>query len=164
MLLQRERGFNRNTCIWYVEVWDLKLYIYPSAVRWKKYTREYKKEGRGGILGWWTWGFMSPTPQSAWDVPQKPKTCGQKTLFDFSVELERNVTSWEICRKILTTCLLYVPILLIDGSVRKNLAHGTRKNKFNHLERHFQTSATKSRWLEDTISFSTSLIWAPNAF
>ena len=32
LLLQRERGLNRNTtCICYVEVWELKLYFYPSA-------------------------------------------------------------------------------------------------------------------------------------
>ena len=36
-MLQRERGFNRNTSTrylirtWYVEVWELKLYFYPSA-------------------------------------------------------------------------------------------------------------------------------------
>ena len=31
-----ERGLNRNTCIWYVEVWELKLYFYPSAWGLKK--------------------------------------------------------------------------------------------------------------------------------
>ena len=31
LLLQRERGLNRNTCIGYVEVWELKLCFYPSA-------------------------------------------------------------------------------------------------------------------------------------
>ena len=32
LLLKRERGLNRNTtCIWYVEVWELKLYFYQSA-------------------------------------------------------------------------------------------------------------------------------------
>ena len=98
---------------------------------------------------------MSPTPQSAWVVPQKTKKCGQKALvFHFSViELEKNVTSWEIFRKI----LVRVRVLLIDGgAVKKNLAHSRRKNKSNHLEPHFQTSATKSRCLEDTIFFHFS--------
>ena len=36
LLLQRERGLNRNTCIWYVLVWGLKLYFYPSAGGYKK--------------------------------------------------------------------------------------------------------------------------------
>ena len=34
--------------------------------------------GREGIPGWWTYGFMSPTPHSPWDVPQKPKKCDKK--------------------------------------------------------------------------------------
>ena len=50
-------------------------------------------------------------------------------------------------------------VLLIDGGAVKKLAHSsTRKNKRNHLEPHIQTSATKSRCLKDTISFSTSPI------
>ena len=36
LLLQRERGLNRNTCIRYVQVWELKLYFYPSAGGLKK--------------------------------------------------------------------------------------------------------------------------------
>ena len=31
VLSQRERGLYRNTCISYVEVWELKLYFYPSG-------------------------------------------------------------------------------------------------------------------------------------
>ena len=47
-MLQRERGFNRNTSTrylirtWYVEVWELKLYFYPSDEDKKK----KKKNGR----------------------------------------------------------------------------------------------------------------------
>ena len=41
-------------------------------------------------------------------------------------------------------------------SSKKMLTHSTRKNKSNHLEPHFQTSATKSWCLEDIIYFPTS--------
>ena len=40
LFLQREGGLNRNTCIWYVEVWELKLYFYPSAGGFKKKKRK----------------------------------------------------------------------------------------------------------------------------
>ena len=43
LLLQRERGLNRNTtCIWYVQVWELKLYFYPSA---RAFLKSEKKAG-----------------------------------------------------------------------------------------------------------------------
>ena len=46
------------------------------------------------IPGWWSFRFMSPTPQSASDVPQNTKKCGQKNTVCFTaVELEKNVTS-----------------------------------------------------------------------
>ena len=44
LLLHRERGLNRNTkCIWYVEVWELKLYFYPSAGGLQKKTKTKTK-------------------------------------------------------------------------------------------------------------------------
>ena len=44
LLLQRERGLNRNTCIWYVDVWELKLYFYPSAGGFKKKKKKKRAE------------------------------------------------------------------------------------------------------------------------
>ena len=86
---------------------------------------------------------------------KKQKKSEQKTLFHFSVvNLETNVTLWEIFRKI----LVRTSTAHRWRSSKKNLAHSTRKNKCSHLEPHFRTWATKSRCLEDTISFSTSPI------
>ena len=48
LLLQLERGLNRNTCIWYVEEWELKLYFYPSARGLKK---TKKKRDHVSIIG-----------------------------------------------------------------------------------------------------------------
>ena len=40
-----------NTCIWYVEVWELKLYFYPSAGGWKNYSK--KKVDENNLLLTW---------------------------------------------------------------------------------------------------------------
>ena len=50
---------------------------------------------KDGIAGWWTFLLMSPTPQSASDVPQKKSNVDKKHCFT-AVELEKNVTSYEI--------------------------------------------------------------------
>ena len=80
-------------------------------------------------------------------MPQKTKKCGQKGTVCFSaVELQKNVKSYEIVRKM----LLRTTTAHRWRSSKKILGHCTRKNKSNHLEPHFPTSATKSRCLEDT--------------
>ena len=56
LLLQRERGLNRNTCIWYVEVWELKLYFYPSARGLKKEKRKKVRLKSPPV------GFLKHTP------------------------------------------------------------------------------------------------------
>ena len=87
-----------------------------------------------GIPGWWTYGFMSPTPQSARDVPPKTK-CGQKNSVFYCSRAIKNVTSYEIFVKY--SC---VRVLLIDGgAAKKTLGYSTRKNKSNDLEPHFPT-------------------------
>ena len=68
-----------------------------------------------GIPGWWTFRLMSATPQSAWDVPQERDVDNKILCFTY-VELEKNVTSYEIFEK-----FSYVRVLLIDGgAVKKN--------------------------------------------
>ena len=99
------------------------------------------------IAWWWTFGTMSPTPQSAWDVPQKAKKRGQKNTVCFTVELEKKT----LHRTIFLAKFSYVRVLLIDGgAVKKIVGRITRNNESNDLEPHFPTSATKSRCLEDT--------------
>ena len=87
---------------------------------------------------------MSPTPQSARDVPKKTTTYVHKeTLCFAAVEPQKNVTSY--------VRISYARLLLIDGgTVKKVLGHSTSTNKSNDLEPHFPTSATKPRCLEDT--------------
>ena len=59
----------------------------------------------------------------------------KNTVCFTAVELDKNVTSYEIFEK-----YSYVRVLLIDGgAVKKTLGHSTRKNKSNNLEPHFPT-------------------------
>ena len=112
---------------------------------------------------------MSPTPQSASDVPQKSKKCEPKTLESYR-DGKKTVHREGFFEK-----YSYVRVLLfIDGGAAKKLDHTTSrelkknlttavytgKNKSDHRKTHFLTSATKARCLEDlSISFSN----APNA-
>ena len=63
-----------------------------------------------------------------------------------AVELEKNVTLYEIFRK----ALVRTSTAHRRRSSKKTVVRSTRKNKSNDLEPHFPTSATKSRSLEDT--------------
>ena len=55
-----------------------------------------------GIPGWWTFRSMSPTPQSAWDVPRKTKMWTKNTDC-ITVELQKTLyrTWYEIFFKLL---------------------------------------------------------------
>ena len=79
-------------------------------------------------------------------MPQKTKKCGQKNTVT-AIELEKNVTSYEIFRK---KILVRTNTAHGGRSSKKTLGHSRRKSKSNDLEPHFPTSATKSRSLEDT--------------
>ena len=103
-----------------------------------------------GFPGWWTYGVMSPTPQSAWDMPPKTKNVEQKKhfcVFKFCrLEPQQTLHRTRFFKK-----CSYVRLLLIDGGAAKIiLGHSTRINKSNELEPHIRTWATKLRWLEDT--------------
>ena len=80
---------------------------------------------------------MSPTPQSAPDVPKKTEKRGQKKTVCFTaVELQKNVT-WYLVYEIFLKKYSYVRVLLIDGEALKNkLGHSTRKTNpttWNHI-------------------------------
>ena len=77
----------------------------------------------------------------------------KNTAFHFSVVALLNRKKRYIEKRFLKNTLT----LIDGGALKKYLPHSTRKNS-NHLEPRFQSSATKSRCLEDKISFSTSLI------
>ena len=89
------RQFLRQTSRWKM------LMKSPKIHRVLVYTDE------GGILGWWTYGFMSPTPQSAWRRALKNiETWAKNTVHFTAVELQENVTtSHEIFRKMLVRAI-----------------------------------------------------------
>ena len=76
-------------------------------------------------------------------MPQNRRNVGKKTLC--VVEQKKKTLRRERFSKNIRTRLL------IDGAVKKVLAHSSRKNNSDHPTPHFQTSATKSRCLEDII-------------
>ena len=81
-----------------------------------------------GIPGWWTFRLMSPTPQSAWDVPRKTKKCGQKILCYCYTARKKTSHRTRFFEK-----YTYVRVLLIDGgAVQKKIGRSTKKNKTNN--------------------------------
>jgi len=89
-----------------------------------------------GIPGWWTNGFMSPTPQSAWDVTQKTKKRGKQNTVCFSAESYKKKRYW-VYRTRFFEKRSYVRLLLIDGgAVKKYLATVRRRTSpttWNHI-------------------------------
>ena len=118
---------------------------------------------REGVPGWWTYGFMSSTPQSARGVPQKTKKCGQKNEEMWTKKhCVLELYSW---KKTFHRTRIFRKTL-----VRTSTAHRWRSSKkkllatvrartnpttWNHI---FKLERQKSRCLEDTktaVAFAT---------